>query len=173
MTRAVEVVRTYLELRTPQQLRGAPLADPDVRFVRRHDIGVADYRRLYGDVGARWHWHDRDAWPDERLAAHLARPSVQVWECLAGNDSAGFFELERADDGSVEIAYFGLTAPFVGRGIGKAMLTRAAQEAWACDASRVWLHTCTLDSPSALPNYKARGFEEFRREQYTAQISDD
>ena len=52
----------------------------------------------------------------------------------------------------------------MGRGIGKAMLTRAAEEAWALGASRVWLHTCTLDSPRALPNYQARGFEETRTE---------
>jgi hypothetical protein len=26
----------------------------------------------------------------------------------------------------------------------------------------VWLHTCTLDSPAALPNYLARGFEVVR-----------
>jgi hypothetical protein len=53
------------------------------------------------------------------------------------------------------------------------MLTRAADEAWALGANRVWLHTCTLDSPHALPNYKARGFEEFRRERYVAQLPDD
>jgi len=29
-------------------------------------------------------------------------------------------------------------------------------------ASRVWLHTCTLDHPSALANYKARGFRIFK-----------
>jgi hypothetical protein len=52
----------------------------------------------------------------------------------------------------------------MGRGIGKAMLTRAAEEAWASEPTRVWLHTCTLDSPRALPNYKARGFEECHRE---------
>ena len=29
---------------------------------------------------------------------------------------------------------------------------------------RVWLHTCTLDSPQALPNYEARGMRIFKRE---------
>ena len=37
-------------------------------------------------------------------------------------------------------------------------------------AERVWLHTCTLDSPRALPNYKARGFREFKRETYQTEI---
>jgi len=83
------------------------------------------------------------------------------------------FELDRHDDGSVEIAYFGLRPEFIGRGIGKAMLTRAADEAWALGADRVWLHTCTLDSAHALPNYLARGFTQFRRETYTAELPDD
>ena len=43
-------------------------------------------------------------------------------------------------------------------------------EAWELGANRVWLHTCTLDSPRALPNYRARGFREFRRETYTSDI---
>ena len=173
MSRSVDVVRTYLELRSPEQLRRTATDDPRVRFVRRDGISVADYRRLYRDVGARWHWLDRNDWSDERLAAHLARPNVAVWECVVDAQSGGFFELDRSADGSVEISYFGLAASFIGRGIGKAMLTRAADEAWALGASRVWLHTCTLDSPNALPNYKARGFQEYRREHYVAQLPDD
>ncbi len=124
-------------------------------------------------MGRAWHWRDRDTWPDERLAVLLASPDVAVWECLVGDESAGFFELARHPDGSVEIAYFGLIARFFGRGLGGAMLTRAAHEAWAMGANRVWLHTCTLDSPNALPNYKARGFTEFKRESYVAYLDGD
>jgi GNAT superfamily N-acetyltransferase len=89
-----------------------------------------------------------------------------VWECLVGDESAGYFELQRHGDGSVEIAYFGLIVRFAGRGIGGAMLALAAREAWAFGANRVWLHTCTLDSPAALPNYKARGFTPYKTETY-------
>jgi GNAT superfamily N-acetyltransferase len=167
----VEVVRTYLELRSPEQLIASTFDDPAIRFVRRDAIDVADYRRLYHDVGARWLWKDRDVWSDDRLAAHLARADITVWECLVDGDSAGFFELERhPDDDSVEIAYFGLIDRFIGRGAGRAMLVRAAREAWALSPARVWLHTCTLDSPQALPNYKARGFTAFRTETYVTQI---
>jgi GNAT superfamily N-acetyltransferase len=166
----VEVVRTYLELRTPAQLRASPLPDPGVRAVHRDAIDAEHYRRLYRAVGDAWYWHDRNAWSDERLLRHLSSPAVAVWECLVDDETAGFFELQREPDGSVEIAYFGLVATFMGRGIGKAMLTRAAEEAWALGASRVWLHTCTLDSPHALPNYKARGFEEVRQETYVFQL---
>ena len=170
MSREVEVVRTYLELRSPEQLRPVDATDSSVAFVHRPAIGVAEYRRLYRAVGYRWYWRDRNAWSDERLAAHLARPEISVWECLVDGKSAGYFELERRDDGSVEIAYFGLIEEFVGRGVGKAMLTRAAREAWALGPNRVWLHTCTLDSAQALPNYEARGFVRFRTETYLAHV---
>ena len=172
MSRSVDVVRTYLELRSPAALRRSQLADPSVRFLRHDPCSVADYRRLYRDVGRRWHWRDRDAWPDAQLAALLASPRTAVWECRVGDESAGYFELARQDDGSVEIAYFGLIEGFIGRGLGGAMLTRAADEAWAMGATRVWLHTCTLDSPHALPNYRARGFTEYSQEHYVARLDD-
>jgi len=172
LSRSVEVVRTYLELRSPAQLRPASPPSSDVRFVRRDRISVEAYRRLYEDVGDQWYWRDRNAWTDAQLAHHLARREITIWECVVGRESAGYFELDRHDDGSVEIAYFGLRAEFFGRGIGKAMLTRAAEEAWALGAKRVWLHTCTLDSTHALPNYLARGFTQFRQESFTADLPD-
>ena len=172
MTRVVDVVRTYLELRSPEQLKAAHSPDPSIQFVHRDRISVEHYRRLYRAVGDRWYWHDRNAWPDEHLAAHLASPNVEVWECLAGSDTAGFFELAKYDVREVEIAYFGLVEEFMGRGIGKAMLTRAAEEAWALGPARVWLHTCTLDSPRALPNYLARGFEKTRTEVHRVAVAD-
>jgi GNAT superfamily N-acetyltransferase len=168
LSRSVEVVRTHLELRSPDQLRPARDAEVPARFVRHAPCPVDHYRRLYRDVGRAWYWRDRESWTDEALATLLSSPDIAVWECLVGDESAGYFELARHDDGAVEIAYFGLVERFFGLGLGGAMLTRAAREAWAMGATRVWLHTCTLDSPRALPNYKARGFEEFLTERYVA-----
>ena len=75
----------------------------------------------------------------------------------------------------MKIDLTGQTAIVTGasRGLGKAMLTRAADEAWALEPTRVWLHTCTLDSPHALPNYLARGFTPTRRERYVAELPDE
>jgi GNAT superfamily N-acetyltransferase len=63
--------------------------------------------------------------------------------------------------------YFGLVRAAQGAGLGRALLTHAVREAWAMDARRVWLHTCTLDAPTALPNYLARGFRVTGEERYT------
>lgn len=164
------VLRTYLELASRDALRPVPLRDPSARVVRLQPCTVERYRALYGDVGAGWHWRDRLAWSDEQLASYLAAPEISVWELRVGDDPAGYFELRAEPADSVEIVYFGLVPRFFGRGLGGAMLTRAVEEAWSLGASRVWLHTCTLDSPRALPNYLARGFRPFREERYEVEL---
>src|SRR5438105_7274406 len=164
----MKVVRTYLELCTPAALKAGAPFPPGARVVRRDPSPIADYRRLYRAVGAPWHWRDRLAWDDDTLRAHLASREIAVWKLLVEGESAGFFELRRSGDEEVEIAYFGLLPPFIGRGFGGALLTRAVDEAWKFGAQRVWLHTCTLDSPHALPNYRARGFRDYRTERYEA-----
>lgn len=145
-------------------------APAGVRLVSHDPCAVEVYRRLYQDVGGQWFWHDRLDWSDDQLAEHLANPDVQVWELQAGDASAGYFELQQAEDGSVEIVYFGLTAAFMGRGLGKYLLNRAIEAAVHMGATRLWLHTCTLDSDRALPNYKARGFREFRTQRLEVDI---
>ena len=95
---------------------------------------------------------------------------MQVRELLVGGESAGYFELQRHDDGSVEIVYFGLVPKFIGRGLGGMLLTQAATDAFAMGANRVWLHTCTLDSPNALPSYQARGFRPYGTQQLEVTI---
>ena len=71
---------------------------------------------------------------------------------------AGQFQLVVDNDGAVEIASWGFLPQFVGRGRGGWLLTVATRQAWWQGATRVWLHTCTLDHPAALPNYRRRGF---------------
>ncbi|HEU4995067.1 MAG TPA: GNAT family N-acetyltransferase [Gemmatimonadaceae bacterium] len=138
--------------------------------MHRSPCPVELYRRLYHDVGEQWFWHDRLKWSDQELSDHLASPDIAVWELLVEEESAGYFELHRHTDGAVEIAYFGLMPRFIGRGLGGFMLTRAVHEAWNMGAGRVWLHTCTLDSPNALPAYKARGFHEFKTERLEVEM---
>ncbi len=46
-------------------------------------------------------------------------------------------------------------------GLGKYLLSYGITRAWEADIQRVWLHTCNLDSPYALDNYRKRGFEVY------------
>jgi GNAT superfamily N-acetyltransferase len=166
----VSVRRTHLELRRPEELRpGRPPAEP-VELRLRRPISAADYLELYALVGELWLWRDRLAWTREELDRYLASPDVHVWSAHVRGVTAGYFELRQHADHAVELMYFGLAPPFLGRGLGGWLLTRAAQEAFALDASRIVLNTCTLDAPQALPNYLARGFTIVSEEQYLLDV---
>ena len=166
----VEVTRTYLEMRDASALLAARCDDRSVRIEQMHDCSPSLYRRLYVEVGRNYHWIDRLPWTDEQIAAHLQHPEITFWLMSYDDANAGYFELRRCEDGSVEIAYFGLLPKFLGRGLGKHLLTCATEQAWADGANRVWLHTCTLDDPAALPNYLKRGFRPFKTEKYSIEL---
>ncbi len=170
----VTVERTYLRLEAPPEATPAVNVPAGVRFEEVSPCPTALYRRLYAEVGEAYHWRDRLHWSDERLGQHLSSPNVRVWVLRDEAGDGGYFELVRHDEssieGSVEIAYFGLSASRHGRGLGRAMLECAIGEARAWGTANVWLHTCTLDGPRALPNYLARGFVPFKRETYEANI---
>jgi GNAT superfamily N-acetyltransferase len=165
-SRGVEVKRTYLEMTAHADLRPARSPDPAARVERVEGCAASFYRYLYAEVGRAYSWTDRLGWTDEQIRAHLASPAVSIWLLTVRSAPAGYFELKAAPDGSVEIAYFGLLREFIGRGYGKHLLTEAVDRAWSLGARRVWLHTCSLDDPAALPNYLSRGFRPFREETY-------
>jgi GNAT superfamily N-acetyltransferase len=166
----IEVTRTYLEMRDPSELQAAKLDDPSIRIELQSNCSVELFRWLYVEVGKNYHWIDRLPWTDGDIRAHLARPETSVWLMTYDNERAGYFELRKSEDDSTEIAYFGLLPKFLGRGLGKHLLTCAVEQAWADGANRVWLHTCTLDDPAALPNYLKRGFRPFKTENYEVEM---
>lgn len=152
----------HLELTSPDQLK--PAAVPaDAYDLVGVKIPSPDLNRfLYATVGADWRWYERLSWSRARWRQWLDRDEVGTWVAYVQGAPAGYFELESQRGRSVEICYFGLLPDFIGRGLGGALLTDAANRAWERGARRVWLHTCTLDHPGALANYRARGFSLFR-----------
>lgn len=167
-TREIEVIRTYLELQEKSWLKPSRLDDPLLTLERAVPCTVALCQELYRDAGNDWHWVDRWKWSEEEWDRYVRQPGFSIWVLKAGATIAGFFELH-PDEGaadSVEVALFGLMPGCYGRGLGRHLLTAAVEAAWGEGATRVWLHTCTLDSPAALPNYLARGFRPFKTETY-------
>jgi GNAT superfamily N-acetyltransferase len=163
----MQATRTYLELTDPGQFRAAFGTFPGLVVERVAKPTVALYRSCYRTVGESYHWRDRWNWSDAEIQAHLGQPGISLHVAALGEAFAGWYELRRVEeDDSVEIAYFGLAPDAIGRGFGKELLSCAVRDAWACGPSRVWVHTCTLDHPHALPNYQARGFTVYRTETY-------
>ena len=167
--RTTPAVRTYLEQGNRPQAN-TPWPEPGWRLARVDACPPSLYRYLYREVGRPWQWIDRLPWSDDRIREHLATPGIEIWLASQETVPAGLLELARAADGSVEIVYFGLLPDFIGRRVGRAFLDAALREAWRADTTRVWLHTCTLDHPRALPNYLSAGFRVVRDEAYTARL---
>lgn len=162
-----EVTITCLQLTHRGQLRVAPTPTDRPALVATRSTPEVS-RRLYRAVGDRWYWHDRRGWTDEQWHSWIETRDVRTWVVHDEAVDLGYFQLARGGDDEseaslddVEIAYLGLTDAAIGRGWGGWLLTEAVGAAWDLGAARVWLHTCTLDHPAALSNYRARGFEIF------------
>ena len=105
------------------------------------------------------------SWSEKQWKAYAENDNLRTWVVYHRGSPAGYYELQQQGGGDVEIAYFGLAPRFIGRGFGGYLLSQAIKSAWKMKgAKRVWVHTCTLDHPSALRNYKARGMEVYRVE---------
>src|SRR5689334_17921988 len=138
---AIEVTRTYLQLTHRDELNAARLNEGDegdAEIVQVRNCPASFYRYLYGEVGRLYHWTDRLPWTDDETRAHLERAAITLWVLYVEGAPAGYFELERHPDGAIEIAYFGLLQEFLGRGLGKHLLTEAVSRAWQEGAARVW-----------------------------------
>jgi len=166
------VTTYYLEMHTPAALRPAASVDP--RFVvQRAEIPCPELNRfMYAAVGDAWLWIDRRQWTYQQWDDYVQRPELETWLGYLAGTPAGYFELDQQPAHTIEVAYFGLLPQFIGRGFGGALLTAAVQRAWQLDARRVWVHTCTLDSPVALQNYQARGFQLYDQETEELELPD-
>jgi GNAT superfamily N-acetyltransferase len=155
------VLVTDLELTSADQLRpgGPPRVEPTLMRADRPAPELS--RFFYRAVGGDWYWLDRIDWTLAQWSEWVATPGHELWTCWVDGSPAGYVELHPDGPGSVEIAYFGLLPAFTGLGLGGWLLTRAVERAWEIPGTRrVWLHTCELDSPVAVANYRARGFVE-------------
>jgi len=159
----VATIVTHLEMRNRPPAR--PLPDSRLRLVRWERPALPKYRALFLRIGSPWLWFSRAVMPDHSVAEIVGDPRVEVYAVAdpAGLE-VGMLELDFREAGACEIAYFGLVPELNGKGHGRWLMAQALLRAWHGDVVRVWVHTCTLDHPSALNFYRAQGFEAFKRE---------
>lgn len=157
--------RWYLAMADSAAFR-PPRRDPDALDIRRLPADPAESRALYVLVGTPWHWVDRLGWSEARWRALLEAPGHETWVLRHEGRPAGFYELRRESGGTTEILLFGLAPPFIGQGLGGALLAHAVRRGWEEGTARLVLNTCSRDHPDALAAYLARGFVVERVEQY-------
>ena len=158
----VAAVVTTLEMRKRPPLR--PIPPSPLRLVRWPAPSLPRYRELFRRVGAPWLWFSRLQMADDALAAIIGDPDVEVYAAADPQGiEVGMLELDLRRAGACEIGYFALVPELAGKGHGRWLMAEAVARAWRPDIGRVWLHTCTLDHPSALNFYRAQGFVAVKR----------
>ncbi len=160
----LEITTYYLEMLDPAELRFKECPDPDFRIDECIVKQSAYNRFLYELVGRPWQWTGRNRWTEEDWRDYAENENLRTWVGYLAGSPAGYYELQRQLDENIKIVNFGLANPFIGRGLGGHLLSYAIRSAWEWGAKRVWVHTCTLDHPNALANYRARGMRLYRSE---------
>lgn len=159
-----EVTIFYLEMNTEDELNAVESSN-GLSVVEAEIDNFRLNKFLYQYVGEPWQWTDKLKLSDDEWRQYVDNPGIRTWVAYYRGSIAGYFELSQTENGDVEIMYFGLAADFIGKGFGGYLLSEAIKRAWSLEGvSRVWVHTCTLDHPSALKNYQARGFKIYKEE---------
>jgi GNAT superfamily N-acetyltransferase len=162
----VDQVVTYLAMTSPDQLRPGRLP-PVAVDLRRQTPPEGAVRAVVDRIARPHHWSSL-SWSEVQWEQYLNYPHVHHWIAWVADQEAGLISLRSLPHREVEIDTFGLVPEYVGRGFGGHLLSMAVRLAWDLETSgagpvrRVWLHTSSLDHPHALPNYRGRGFRQFR-----------
>jgi GNAT superfamily N-acetyltransferase len=164
----IAAVVTYVEMLERPPFVAATAQGVSLRRVENPELDW--YRDIYRKAGAEWLWFSRLEMTGEQAMQVLKRPTTELYIAEQNGAEIGMAELDRSKSPDVEIKSFGLFREAIGKGLGRAFMALLLERAWKGEASRVWLHTCTLDSPAALTFYRKCGFRPYKR---GIEIADD
>lgn len=159
---------TYLQMFAPPTTDVAP-PRADVCVEQVTSPSTAFYRQLYRSVGEDYCWVDRLVMPDRELQSILGDDRVRVFVLRVAGELAGYSELDGRIENEIQLAYFGLFPTCLGQGLGRFFLNWTLRTAWSLRPSRVWVHTCDLDHPAALPTYVKAGFQIYEEKVLVSQ----
>ncbi|MBV8531317.1 MAG: GNAT family N-acetyltransferase [Candidatus Eremiobacteraeota bacterium] len=154
-------VQTFLEMRAKPPLRPSP-ADPSWNL-ERLPADLQRYRALFHRVGDEYLWAARLLMPEAQLQDLLEDSRLEVYALATSRGDEGLLELDFRVDRECELVLFGVAAALVNTGAGRWLMNRALEVVWSHPVDRFWLHTCTLDHPSALAFYRRTGFTPYER----------
>lgn len=165
----IAAIQTFLEMRERPSLRSdTPPPGTTLRQVASPDADW--YLALFHKIGDEYLWFSRLVMSREELRSVLNDPHEEIYVLEHEGSEEGLLELDFRVPGDCEIAYLGLSAKLVGAGIGRWLMNRAIELAWAKPIDRFWVHTCNLDHPNALEYYRRSGFTPYARK---IEIGDD
>ncbi|MBP1861068.1 GNAT family N-acetyltransferase [Rhizobium herbae] len=159
---------TYLQMFERPPAREEAVGPWTLRRYERVDL--EECRGIYRRIGAEWLWSSRLLMSDAELASNVHSPDVEMYILELDGVAEGIAELDFRASGECEMTFFGVSSVLIGTGAGRWLMNRAIDMAWRHPIKRFWLHTCTLDSPPALPFYIRSGFTPFKRR---VEVADD
>ncbi len=161
----IETLTWYLEMNAlPEIHLKTDLSKLGYAISEFRDPKVEDYLSVYRSVGEHYHWVDRLIMSTEKLKETIHDPMTEILLLRNDYEIAGFSELNHSSEKETEIVYFGLSQGHLGKGLGLPFLKDVITYAWSKQIKRLWLHTCDLDHPAALPLYQKAGFVVYKTE---------
>ena len=157
-----KIERYYLEINSIEDLKIKQIPS-DNFFLKEADKDKFDLNKFfYKQIGKKHEWIDRLIWQDKNWMDYISDKNLKTFILQNNNDLVGYFELI-FNSNDCEIAYFGILEEYIGKGYGGFLLSEALRIGFK-NANRIWVHTCSLDHPNAIENYKSRGMKIFKTE---------
>ncbi len=157
-----KIERFYLEINTINDLKTKPISSDCFSLKEASKDNFDLNKFFYKQIGKRHQWVDRLIWQDKDWLKYISNENLRTYIFKIENDLVGYFELI-FNNNDCEIAYFGILEEFIGKGYGGFLLSEALKIGFK-RANRIWVHTCSLDHPNAIENYKSRGMKIFKTE---------
>ena len=150
-----EVTTTYLEMKSPDQLKAKPA--PEGLSIVECEIKQFQYNRfLYLLVGEAWQWFDKASWTDAQWRDFAENENLRTWVAHFKGAPAGYYELQQQEGGDHGAlrgggAAFGFER-FVGDGVGAVAQFAHIQLLRGRTPRKNWLRISLV-----LPCFLARG----------------
>ena len=157
-----KIERYYLEINSIKDLKTKAVPSESFSIKEEDKNNFALNKFFYKQIGKSHEWVDRLIWQDKNWMDYVSKENLKTIILRKENNIVGYFEL-LFDNNDCEIAYFGILEEYIGKGYGGFLLSEAIRLGFTF-SRRIWVHTCYLDHPNALENYKSRGMKIFKTE---------
>lgn len=170
----VNLTTYFLAMARPEHL-DEPTIPNGLELIRLDNKTPEYCQFLFSRVGGPFRWYSRADWSYQQWHNHVHCDDVEIYVAVQGGAPIGYFELVYDSSlPNVELKFIGLMPSAIGKGYGRWILNAAIFQSFNNErqCSRLWLHTCSEDHPSALQNYIRRGFVLEKEEKETDSIPD-
>ena len=160
-----EIFRKYLEIKSLDDFKEVkkPSENYLLDLVEPKNFQLNKF--FYKNVGKKYKWVDRLVWTDQKWIDYVSNNKLFTYILKDNEELVGYFELIFYQDiREAEIAYLGILEEYFGKKLGSYLLSEAIIKSFSLGATRVWVHTSSLDHKNALKNYLARGMKVFKSE---------